>query len=272
MTWSPEPLPAFLTEPTRIGDEISVTGKWTPAAPGRWFFRSEDSGAMRQEWEDIHADARADAGVLSTEINHAIGQDAVLVHHIFESPEALVSYFSSTATRHMPALRAVAEPGLHLVRGVAMDDALRAALADKSVDAAFGEYLFGFVKDHGRTDPDSAIHVTAKWTCAPGQSIEELAHWWQRVGTDAHEIEPGMLRFEVYRVLGEDALIVHEVFEDSTTLRFHLSRGTAARYKKQIDEIAAPEGYFFRGPVSWDIRTYSRFLSLPATYTSLGRQ
>ncbi len=79
-----------------------------------------------------------------------------------------------------------------------------------------------------------------------------------------------MLRFEVYEVAGEDALIVHEVFSNSDGLKFHLTKGTAERYKKDIDEIAAPEAYFFRGPVSWTIRTYSRFMHLPATYSSQG--
>lgn len=49
--------------------------------------------------------------------------------------------------------------------------------------------------------------------------------------------------------------------------RFHLSKGTAARYKRDIDGIATPEDYFFRGPVSWMIRTYSKFMRLPATYS-----
>ena len=76
--------------------------------------------------------------------------------------------------------------------------------------------------------------------------------------------------FEVYQVIGEDALIIHETFENNSELKFHLTKGTAAKYKKEIDEVAVPESYFFRGPVSWTIRTYSKFLHLPATYSSLG--
>jgi hypothetical protein len=53
-------------------------------------------------------------------------------------------------------------------------------------------------------------------------------------------------------------------------LKFHLTKGTAERNKKDIDEIAEPERYFFRGPVSWTIRTYSKFMHLPATYSSRG--
>jgi quinol monooxygenase YgiN len=137
----------------------------------------------------------------------------------------------------------------------------------------FGEYLFGYVVDeYNRPDEETAIQVTAKWTCKPseGSNLEELIYWWQRVGTDAHSMEKGLLRFEVYQVIGEDALIIHETFRDSDELKFHLSKGTAEKYKKDIDKIAAPECYFFRGPVSWTIRTYSKFLRLPATYSSLG--
>ena len=83
-------------------------------------------------------------------------------------------------------------------------------------------------------------------------------------------LEEGMVRFEAYRVIGEDALIIHEVFDDTSELKFHLTKGTADRYKKDIDEIAQPERYFFRGPVSWTIRTYSKFMHLPATYSSRG--
>ena len=228
---------------------------------------------MLKEWEDIHADAKSDAGVLSTEINHAVGEEAVLVHHVFKGPDALVHYFSTTATQHMGALTEVARPELHLIRGVRIPTPAREALLAKNVPGVFGEFLFGYVKeDYRRPDYDKAIMVTAKWTCKPGDTshLEELKYWWQRVGTDAYSLEKGLLRFEAYQVIGEDALIIHETFENSDELRFHLSKGTAEKYKKDIDKIAMPEAYFFRGPVSWTIRTYSKFLHLPATYSSLG--
>jgi len=40
--------------------------------------------------------------------------------------------------------------------------------------------------------------------------------------------------------------------------------------KTTRDQVAAPEAYYFLGPVSWTIRTYSKFLRLPATYSSQG--
>jgi len=273
MTQQTEPLPPHLAEPSKIGDEISVTGKWVPTKPGGLFRKSAESRDMLQEWEDIHAGARSDAGVLSTEINHAVGEDAVLVHHVFKDSDALVHYFSTTATQHMGPLSAVAKPELHLIRGVNIPPAAREALTAKNVPAMFGEFLFGYAKnDYRRPDPQTAINVTAKWTCQPGTPthMEDLKYWWQRVGTDAFSLEEGLLRFEAYQVAGEDALIIHETFEDNDVLKYHLTKGTADRYKKDIDEVAEPEAYFFRGPVSWTIRTYSKFMHLPATYSSRG--
>jgi len=273
MTQPAQPLPPFLAEPSKIGDEISVTGKWISTRPGGRFRKSAESKEMLKEWEDIHGGARDDAGVLSTEINHAVGEDAVLVHHVFKNSDALVHYFSTTATRHMGALTNVAEPQLHLIRGVSIAAEVRDALLAKNVPSAFGEMLFGYVKeDYRRPAPETAINVTAKWTCRPDEAthLEDLKYWWQRVGTEAHSIEEGLVRFEAYQVVGEDALIIHETFKDSDELKFHLSKGTAEKYKKDIDEVATPEAYFFRGPVSWTIRTYSKFLHLPATYSSRG--
>jgi quinol monooxygenase YgiN len=267
------PLPDFLAAPSKIGDEISVTGKWTPTKPGGLFRKSPEAREMLIEWEDIHAGARADSGVLSTEINHAVGEDAVLVHHVFESPAALVHYFSTTATQHMKALTAVAHPQMHMVRGTRIPTEVKDAIAAKNVPAAFGELLFGYAKnDYQQPNSNASIAVTAKWTGKPNvpTALEDLKYWWQRVGTEAHDLEEGLLRFEAYQVIGQDALIIHEVFEDNAELKFHLSKGTAGKYKKDIDEVASPEAYFFRGPVSWTIRTYSKFLHLPATYSSQG--
>ena len=266
-------LPSFLADPTKIGQEISITGKWVPTKKDGLFRKSKESKEMLKEWEDIHLGAKGHEGMLSTEINHAVGQDAALIHHVFKDPETLLNYFSTTATEHIEALTKVAKPEMHLIRGVRMPEKIKEALSTKNVPGSFGEFLFGYVKDnYKRPEQETAIQVTAKWTCKPGNSshLEELIHWWQAVGTDAYSIEEGLLRFEVYQVIGEDALIIHETFKNSDELKFHLSKGTAEKYKKYIDKIAAPECYFFRGPVSWTIRTYSKFLRLPATYSSLG--
>jgi len=193
------------------------------------------------------------------------------VHHIFQNADSLVDYFKTTASEHMAALTSVAKPDIHLIRGVKISDKAINSLSSKNVKGNFGEYLFGYVKnDYQQPDSKKAIQVTAKWTCKNEGTIEELIYWWQRVGTDAFDMEKGLKRFEVYRVVGENALIIHETFENNEVLQFHLSKGTAEKYKKDIDKIAFPENYFFRGPVSWMIRTYSKLLHLPATYSTQG--
>ena len=273
MTQLNEPLAPHLAQPTKLGEEISLTGKWVPSKKGGIFRKSAESKEMLKEWEDIHADAKANSGILSTEINHAVGEDAVLIHHVFKNADALTNYFSTTATEHIGALRKVAKPEMQLFRGVSIPESVQDALSAKNITAEYGEFLYGFVKeDYQRPNYENAIMVTAKWTCKPGDTnrLDELKYWWQRVATDAYSMEKGMLRFEAYQVIGEDALIIHEVFDSSDELKFHLTKGTAAKYKSELDKIAAPENYFFRGPVSWTIRTYSKFMHLPATYSSQG--
>ena len=267
-----QPLPTFLSERTKIGSEISITGKWVATQKSGFFRKSNEYKEMLNEWDEIHQEAKAHHGVLSTEIDPAIGQDAVLIHHIFQNADALVNYFNTTAEKHAKSLMSVAKPDIHLIRGVEINDSIREALTAKNVKGNFGEYLFGYVKnDYQKPNPEKAVQVTAKWTCKDEGTLEELTYWWQRVGTDAYDMEKGLVRFEVYRVIGENALIIHETFEDSDELKFHLTKGTAEKYKKDIDKIAYPENYFFRGPVSWLIRTYSKFMNLPATYTGQGK-
>ncbi len=271
MTSPSEPLPQFLAEASRIGQEISVTGKWIPTPKCGLFSKSPASTEMLKVWEDIRAISQTDPGLLSIEINHAVGQDAVLVHQIFKDSDAVVSYFSTTVALLMASLLKVARPDMHLVRGLDLPTAARDAIAAIQPAAVFGQYLFGYVKeDYRRPDQASSINVTAKWTCKPGDSsrLDHLKYWWQRVGTDAHSMETGLVRFEAYQVDGEDALIIHETFENTAELKFHLMKGTAKKYKKDIDQVAVPERYFFRGPVSWLIRTYSKVLRLPATYST----
>ena len=53
MTQPDEPLPPFLAESSRLGQEISVTGKWVPLKKGVLFRKSAESREMRKEWEDI---------------------------------------------------------------------------------------------------------------------------------------------------------------------------------------------------------------------------
>ena len=101
MTVIKNDLPVHMQAPTEIGQEISITGKWVPVKKGGLFRKSAESKEMLKEWEDIHKDARNHKGMLSTEINHAIGQEAVLVHHVFQNTDSLIDYFNTTASEHV---------------------------------------------------------------------------------------------------------------------------------------------------------------------------
>ena len=88
MTKYSEPLPDFLARRTRIRDEISVTGKWVAIGKSGFFRKSSEYKEMLSEWAAIHQEARAHDGMLSTEIDPATGQDAVLIHHIFRDTDS----------------------------------------------------------------------------------------------------------------------------------------------------------------------------------------
>jgi hypothetical protein len=202
-----------------------------------------------------------------------VGEDAILVHHVFRNPQAVIDYFGSTASSHARDLLQVAKPQLHFVHGIEVPSTVTEVLNEKGVQTATGNFSYGFVRDYAAPDTKSAIEVIAKWGVKPGGEVKRLAQLkdiWRQVGNEAFETELGMQRFEVYQIVGEDALITRETFDTTDELKFHLTKGTAAKYKSQLDKFAAPENYYFRGPVAWMIRAYSKFMHLPATYSSRG--
>ncbi len=275
MTTKTAEMPEFLAEPSRLGDEISVTGKWIPKRSGWPLRRSPDLKPMIEAVDALQRAAESDDGVLLSEVNRSVGGGAVLIHQVFRSAEALRSFLTEVAPGILSRLSEVARPDMHMVRGIKLPDSAIEAVTATGVPAVFGEHLYGYVKDDYRQpNLSTAIQVTAKWTCKPGDAsrLDDLIYWWQRVGTDAHSIEPGLLRFEVFRVIGEDALIIHETFENTGVLKYHLTKGTAKMYESDIDRVAEAERYYFRGPVSWLIRTYSKIMRLPATYSTMSSQ
>ena len=153
-----EPLPSFLAEPIKLGQEISITGKWVPIKKSGLFGKSAESREMIIEWENIHKEAKTHKGILSTEINHAVGQDAVLVHHVFKNADEMVDYYSTIAEEHQLALTKVAKPELHLIRGQNIPSVASEVLLSKNVTGMFGEFLFGYVKeDYKQPDKETAI-------------------------------------------------------------------------------------------------------------------
>ena len=246
MMTSSTPLAPHLAEPTRIGDEISITGKWVPNNPGGRFRTSEESREMLKEWEDIHQGASSDGGVLSTEINHAVGEDAVIVHHVFVNPDALTRYFATTATEHMAALTAVARPDLHMVRGVTIPAAVTDVVRDATSNVAFGEHLFGFVKhDYRLPDPATAINVTA--------AMEQN--------------EPGAEAVHTYVSEADNALYVRDEFADAGAVGFHLQE-TAAAHFPQLLAVATPGPFFFMGEVPDEMKQATEEMQLGGQFSS----
>ena len=206
--------------------------------------------------------------MVSTAVHRVVGGGSVLVHQVFADTDALARHTTGVSVEQRRSLAAVSEPGLHMVRGLELSDVARSALATSGVPVATGEWTYGFARHDSAAElPDTAVQVTAVWTVADPSDLGELRHWWREVATLAHEIDPGMLRCEAHQVDDRPALIIHETFADTAELKFHLTKGTAATFKKNLDRIAAPEAYYFRGSVAWSIRTYSTFMRLPATYT-----
>ncbi|NQW27231.1 MAG: hypothetical protein HQ474_05200 [Flammeovirgaceae bacterium] len=267
-----ELMPAYLSQPTKIGEEISITGKWVPKGKGGLFGKSKEANIMMKEWKIILELSKNEPAILSTEINLGVGEDAILIHQVFSNAETLIHFFTTTAKEQYGILHYFANPELHLVRGTELSEAVKETLLAQNIPVSFGSFLFGYVKEDYQPPLATSIQVTAKWTCKSNdpKQLEAQKHWWQQVGTDAYDLEKGLLRFEVFQAIGENALIIHETFIDSDQLQFHLAKGTADRYKKRLDKISVPDKYFFRGSVSWLIRTYSRILRLPATYSTKG--
>ncbi len=144
--------------------------------------------------------ARANDGVLQTEINHAIGDGSVLFNLVFRDADAPVAFFEPHVAAHAMVLRKVARSELHLLRGVAVPDRFKRRLAGLEIPTTIGSNSYGFVRSYTAPDPSKAIQVTAKWRCkpnAPAGSGEALASIWRQVGTDAFDLEKGLLRFEV---------------------------------------------------------------------------
>ena len=48
-----ELMPAYLSQPTKIGEEISITGKWVPKGKGGLFGKSKEANIMMKEWKII---------------------------------------------------------------------------------------------------------------------------------------------------------------------------------------------------------------------------
>lgn len=261
----PELAPHLASVP-HFGTEIALTGAWiTRGARSKLSQRT-----LVEKFQVLRAEEYFSHGLLEMEINPGVA-GGVVTHFVFASAEAMAHYFNSLARASIEQLVTMANPEPHLARGIKVPAHPAKELGGQHIPIIFGEWAYGFIRDsYAKPDPASAIMVSAQWSCINDDetSLQELTRLWQVVGTEAYEMEPELLRFEAYRIPGQHSMIIHEVFGTNKELQFHLQKGTAAIYKKDLDAVSTAKIYLFRGPVSWLIRTYSKVLRLPATYSS----
>ncbi len=114
-------------------------------------------------------------------------------------------------------------------------------------------------------DMSTEIDLVYVWTAKPGMG-EQLVATYAAVGEVLEANEPGLLSYEIAVSETGEQIVIHEVFEDSAALAFHLS-GTAAQYFPQIVEIATPGPFIFRGDVPEELKAAAYQMQMGAIFT-----
>ncbi len=109
------------------------------------------------------------------------------------------------------------------------------------------------------------IDLTYVWTAHDGQA-ERLVATYEAVGEMLEAHEPGLLLYEIAVSESGDQIIIHEVFEDSDALAFHLSE-TAAKFFPQLVEFATPGPFIFRGDVPEELKAAAYEMNMGAIFT-----
>ena len=120
----------------------------------------------------------------------------------------------------------------------------------------------GVLADSGSTE----IGLTYVWTAKAGMG-EQLVQTYNAVGSVLEAGEPGLLKYEISVSEKGDQIIIHEVFKDNEALAFHL-QGTAAKYFRQISEIATPGPFIFRGDVADELKAAAYGMNMGAIFST----
>ena len=110
------------------------------------------------------------------------------------------------------------------------------------------------------------IDLTYVWTAHEGQE-ERLVATYEAVGAMLEANEPGLTLYEIAVSETGNQIIIHEVFEDSNALAFHLSE-TAAQFFPQLVEFATPGPFIFRGDVPEELKAAAYQMNMGAIFTS----
>ena len=125
--------------------------------------------------------------------------------------------------------------------------------------------LFGTTAAHADTT-SSQIDLTYVWTAHEGQS-ERLVSTYEAVGQVLEANEPGLLLYEIAVSESGDQIIIHEVFEDSDALAFHMSE-TAAKFFPQLVTFATPGPFIFKGDVPEELKAAAYQMEMGAIFTN----
>ena len=112
---------------------------------------------------------------------------------------------------------------------------------------------------------NSQIDLTYVWTAHAGME-ERLVQTYAAVGDVLEANEPGLLFYEIAVSETGNQIVIHEVFEDSDALAFHLSE-TAAQFFPQLVEIATPGPFVFRGDVPKELKAAAYGMNMGAIFT-----
>lgn len=137
--------------------------------------------------------------------------------------------------------------------------AIKTTLAATAVAAAS---LTGALAETGSKE----IDLTYVWTAHPGME-ERLIQTYAAVGEVLEAHEPGLLLYEISISETGNQIVIHEVFEDSNAVAFHLQE-TAAKFFPQLVEFATPGPFIFRGDMPEELKAAAYQMDMGAIFTS----
>ena len=112
---------------------------------------------------------------------------------------------------------------------------------------------------------DEQIDLTYVWTAHEGKE-QQLIGTYEMVGQVLDANEPGLLLYEIAVSESGNQIVIHEVFEDSDALAFHLTE-TAAKFFPQLVEFATPGPFIFKGDVPEHLKTAAYSMNMGAIFT-----
>ncbi len=116
------------------------------------------------------------------------------------------------------------------------------------------------------TMKNQQITVFYKWTAKPGK-FDELKAIYDSVFEEMEKNEPGTLMMQYYFDEEQNALVVHDLFEDGLALGAHLG-GTAANHFPKLVEIATPGPFFFCGDVPEELKQAAIGMNMGAEFSN----